>query len=133
MMDYWHAIINVLNRICPCPNQSNASTETQKEKSSYILSKLNDALNLSKGKMSACFRSAHKSIEEEPLLSGEAKKAEMESEFIEKAFIDISLREYGPPRYGMSKSSWTLLILARRAVEETVFGILNLKLPRYAE
>ena len=138
-MDYWHAIINVLNRICPCPDQSNDSEQSHKEENHHILSNLSHVLSFYKGKMSACLpKSTPKSVEEQPLLHEEYKqnlekeKTDMEPEFIEKVLIDISLKEYGPPRYGMSKSSWTLLILARRAVEETIFGILNLKLPRYA-
>lgn len=112
--DYWLSIFNVFCKLCPRPTP----LEPPKTQQST-----NDRISAStkSGKVMSLWKDVAKPSE----------RSFEERNFLSSSLPRTLIKDFGKSKYGLSKSSWILLVLSRLCVDEIVLTLLGMKVDPY--
>jgi len=125
--DYWISIFNVLCVLCPRPKPSD-----QENPSSAIPPSKTIIKEIKRQASSKSLKNENNDNSKSDSKVQQNRIQTFEEKFLSASKVPpIFLSEFGKPKYGLSKSSWKLLLITRLNVEDITINMLGFKLDIY--
>ena len=122
------SIMSILNLICPRPSEKVITDASQKttDNDAMVADRPSSSSKKAEKKKKGFVNKLLNLFSSPP--SDDSKSSDMEKLPLHKSRKEVKLKapvdmdalrlfDYGPPKFGLSEATWTLLIMARKAVE----------------